>query len=376
MTGTFDVDYPRLAVVVVLLAVNLALVGALATSGAAYDPYNGAWDGATTLRETASESATVHVTVTGDAFTDVSTGRSVAFALAPAAPTNESIAGVRRFVASGGTLVVAGQDSESTNAYLDAVGARARIDGRKLRDERNNYRAPNLPVAANVTTHALTEDVPSMTLNNGTVVQPNRATPLVNTSAIAYLDANSNATLDTDEQLGPFPVATVESVGNGQVVVVSDPSVFTNAMLDREGNRAFLAALLADRSAVVLDYSHGSSLPPLAYGLLAVRASPPLQFVVGVAAFAGLTLWIVRERVASVGVGAVTVVRSRLGRASTGSPPRSGAITGNGSDVPVDLRSDATALEALLADRHPEWDEDRIERVTEALTQREDRNQR
>lgn len=32
-------DYPRLAVVVVLLAVNLALLGAMTTSSAAYGPF-------------------------------------------------------------------------------------------------------------------------------------------------------------------------------------------------------------------------------------------------------------------------------------------------------------------------------------------------
>jgi len=374
MTDAFDLDYPRVAVVVVLLGVNLALVGALATSGAAYGPYNGAWDGGTTLRETASESGTAHVTVTGDAFAEVPADRSVAFALAPAAPTDESIAGARRFVASGGTLVVAGQEPAPTNAYLDAVGARARVDGHALRDEQNNYRAPNLPVAANVTGHELTDDVASVTLNNGTVVQPDRATPLVNTSAIAYLDANGNGTLDADEQIGPFPVATVEPVGAGRVVVVSDPSVFTNAMLDREGNRAFLAALLAGRSAVVLDYSGSASLPPLVYGLLAVRASRPLQFVVAFAAFAGLALWVGREQAATVGRDVVAAVRSVVD--GPDSPVQSRATAGNGPDVAADLRGDPAVVEAVLTERHPEWDEDRIERVAQALTQRADRNQR
>jgi hypothetical protein len=367
MTRALDVDYPRLAVVVVLLAVNVALVGALSTSGAAYGPYNGDWDGATELRESAGESAAVEVTVTGDAYGAARPEDSVAFALAPAAPTGESVAGARRFVASGGTLVVAGQDPAATNAYLDAVGASARVDGRPLRDERNNYRAPNLPVAGNVTDHRLTEDVDSVTLNNGTVVEPGSATPLVNTSVVAYLDANDNATLDADEPLGPFPVVTVERVGSGRVVTVSDPSAFTNAMLERAGNRAFVAALLADRSTVVLDYSGAASLPPLVYALLTVRASPLLQFVVAVAAFAGLALWIGRDRVADTARSAAGLVRSRF---TGGTESGTGTAPGDA----IDLRDDAAAVEALLADRHPEWDEERIERVAQAISRGGARN--
>lgn len=349
MADAFSPDYPRLAVVVVLVAVNLALVAALSTSGAAYGPYNDDWDGAGTLRDTASESADTHLAITARPYQDVGAGESLAVALAPSAPASGAAASVRGYLARGGTLVVAGQNATRTNAYLAAVGASARVDGRPLRDERNNYRAEHLPIAGNVTDHPLTGDAESLTLNSATAVRPRGATPLANTSAVAYLDANGNGSLDESDPLGPFPVATVESVGTGRVVVVSDPSVFTNAMLEREGNRAFLAALLDGRSDVVLDYQSGP-LPPLVYGLLAVRASPLVQFVVGVATFAGFALWVVRDRILTT----AGRVRTRLPGVRSGREP-------------PEIRLDADSIEALLADRHPEWDPERTERVTEAV---------
>jgi len=337
-----SIDYPRVAVVVVLLAVNLALVGALTTSSAAYGPYNPDWDGADTLRTTASEEADVRLAVSTETYTDVPPAGATAFVLAPEAPSEEAAARVQSFVARGGTLVVAGEDANATNGYLDAVGASARVDGRQVRDDQNNYRAPQLPVATNVTEHDLAAGVESLTLNDGTVVEPRGATPLVNTSGVAYVDADGNGTLDATDPFGTFPVATVEPEGSGRIVTVSDPSVFTNAMLDRAGNEAFLRALLNGQSTVLVDYSHRSSLPPLVYALLAVRASPPLQAAVGVAAFGILALYANRRRIAA-------------------------SLPEREADRAVDVTLDEAAVRALLADEHPDWERERVERVTEAV---------
>ncbi|MFB6150816.1 MAG: DUF4350 domain-containing protein [Haloarculaceae archaeon] len=356
-----DVDYPKVAVLVVLLVVNLALVGALASSSTPYGPYNADWDGATDLREEAAASADVHLAITTEPYATVPANRSVGVVLAPAGPSanaTDSLARVRGFIARGGTLVVAGENATRTNAYLAAVGAVARVDGRTLRDEQNYYRGPLLPVAANVTDHPLTREVDGLTLNDGTAVRPRGATPLVNASGVAYLDGNGNGTLDAGEPLGPHPVATVESVGAGRVVVVSDPGAFTNAMLDRTGNRAFLAALFEGRSDVVLDYSGRSSLPPLVYALLVVRTAPLAQLLVGVGAFGFLALWAGRGRLAA----AVESARDRLS-GSSGSEPASGGTAGASGDLELDERG----VRALLADRHPEWDDERVERVTEAI---------
>jgi len=344
----FDLDYPRVAAVVVLVGVNLALVVALATSGAAYSPYNSGWNGADGLRETAAGSAEVHLAVSVETYDEVPADRSVAVVLDPSSASTDTAARVRGFLARGGTLVVAGQNKTATNDYLEAVDATARVDGRPLRDEQNVHRASNLPVAGNVTDHELTAGVDSLTLNNGTAVRHREATPLVNTSRVAYLDADRNGTLDGGDPLGPFPVATVEPVGTGQVVVVSDPSVFTNAMTERAGNGAFVEALFEGRSAVVLDYSQGSSLPPLVYAVLVARETPLAQAAVGTAAFAVLALRVGWGRFA----GADGRLRSWLGRSD---------------DAPEVAGLDAAGVEALLADRHPDWDRDRTERVTEAV---------
>ncbi|WP_123538119.1 DUF4350 domain-containing protein [Halosimplex salinum] len=348
-------DYPRLAVVVVLLAVNLALIGAMSTSSAAYGPYNADWDGAETLRTAASESAEIELATTTERYGEIPAQESTAFVLAPDRPSDASVARVQSFVSRGGTLVVAGEAPNATNAYLDAVGASARIDGRQLRDDQNNYRSPELPVADNVTEHELTAGVESLTLNDGTTINASGeagmgtsdVTTLVNSSDVAYVDADENESYDAGEPFGSLRVATVEPEGEGRIVVVSDPSVFTNAMLEQPGNRAFLDALVDGRSHVLVDYSQHASLPPLVYALLTVRASAPLQAVLAMLAFGAFALYVTRDQVA-------VALRSTFGWER------------EASDL-GEIELDESAVKALLADRHPDWEESYAERVTEAI---------
>ena len=52
---------------------------------------------------------------------------------------------------------------------------------------------------------------------------------------------------------------------------MSDPSIAINAMLEREGNRAFVRSLFGGHESVILDYSHATGFPPLALAVLLLR---------------------------------------------------------------------------------------------------------
>lgn len=355
-----DLSYPRAVLIAFLVTVNLALVGAVTTSATPHGPYNGAWDGGSTLRTsaTSSDASTTHAIDT-EPYETVTANGTVAFIVAPQEDYSPTAAArVRQFVQRGGTVVVASEDNR-TDRLLSELGVETRIDGRPVRDEREHYRGPALPVATNVNDHPLTDGVESLTLNYGTVLNRSRAgntaprservgEVLVNTSGFAYVDANENETLDFSETVGPRPVVVVEPIGEGAVVVVSDASVFTNAMLDREGNAQFATTLLTSHERVLLDYSHGRPLPPLIYALLVVRDTPLLQFVLGLGAVGAVVGWTYRDSLPT------------LAGVSFGPTPEE-RLSG--------VRPDEAELAAFLADRHPDWDADRIERVTKALIQ-------
>lgn len=359
----FDLDYPRAVLVVILLAINIALVGAAVTSAAPYGPYNGDWDGASDLRTIASDESTVTLAHTTTAY-ETATANSTAFIVAPQDRyRGADTARVRQFVQRGGTLVIAADD-DRTNRLLADLGLTVRLDGRPLRDERENYRDPALPVATEVADHNLTADVDELTLNYGTAINRSRTpdsgrdsnagdawpgTVLVNSSGFAYIDANGNEQLDDSERVRERRVAVAEPVGQGRVVVVSDPSVFTNAMLERAGNDRFARNLAGIGDRVILDYSHGHPLPPLVYALLVVRSTPLLQFGFGLLALGGLA------------VGVRLSGRSLPDWLSRGE-------TATGADSVGQL--DEGELAAFLTERHPEWSERRVQRVTKAIIRR------
>jgi hypothetical protein len=349
MRSPFDLNYPQLLLAALIIVTVLAVGVAASTSTAAFGMYNPGWDGASDLRSAAEEEGSESFIVrdVGE-YDTVAANDSVAFVLSPNEQYDDrDAARLREYVEDGGTLVVADDFGANGNALLAAVGADARLDGRLLRDERRYYRSPAFPVATNVSNGSLTTDVQRLTLNHGTAVQPNGSTVLATTSEYGYLDENGNEELDDAETLGEYPVATTESVGEGRIVVVGDPSLFINAMLDRPGNRAFVGNLFGSSDRVLLDYSHSEQVPPLVAVLISIQRSSILQILLGAAGVGAIAAWAqwptVGERVPS------------LRRDET--PSRSPFLSAD--DV-------ATAVR----ERHPDWNDERVRRMTQEIKRR------
>lgn len=354
-----EVNYPRAVLAGLVVALVLGVGVAASTSGAAFGAYNPEWDGASDLRaigtDTGADVEVVRNVGNDSAYGTADPNDTVAVVLSPDRPYTPAEADrIRSFVRRGGTLIVAEDVGPHGNDLLAATGATARVDGGLLRDERNNFRAPALPVATNVSEHNLTDGVESLTLNYGTAVEPGAATTLVGTSEFGYVDRNRNDELDESETLRSYPVAVVEPVGDGRVVTVGDPSLLINAMVERPGNRAFAANLLGAGDRVLLDYSHTADIPPLQLALLVLRETPLLQVLVGLLGVGAVGLW---------ARGDTRRLRDRLGEvaARAGVPGFDRSLAGRDADRGPGLSR--AELRAYLAERHPEWDDERIERV-------------
>lgn len=342
-------DTPKLFAAVLGVTVLAVGIWGASTSIPAFGVYNPTWEGSSDLRQEADATgAEQEIAVDVETYSTVDADETIAVILAPTEPyTDEESAKIRQFIERGGTVLVAAEVGTNANPLLRSIGASTRIDGRPVRDERNYYRSPNLTVATDVASTELTGGTESLTLNHGTVLRPNGATAIVNTSSFAYVDANRNATLDETESLGQYSVVTTERIGDGRVIAVSDPSVFINAMLDREGNHAFVEALFSGASTVLFDYSHRSSVPPFVRAVLAFRRSPLLQVAIGLAF-----------------VGAVALVSDRLSAprsndpdsASSARPFESGEFqTGSSSFSPM---SEDTATTDVMTDAEEEVGDD------------------
>lgn len=335
-----DVSYPRAVLVALMVSTAVGLAVAAGTSGTTFGPYNQGWAGTSDLRAVAADVDTPATVADSTATyrTTPADGTVAVVVLPRQSRDGTDPASLRRFVAAGGTLVVPGEPGSAANGLLDTVGADARLDGRPLRDDTARFRSPAMPVARNVSDHPETAGVDALTLNHGTVVEPRGGTVLASTSEFAYLDANRNGSIDVAEPIGPFPVATVEAVGGGRVVVVADASPFINVMLERPGNRAFAATLFRTHDRAIIDTTRAAELPPLARAVLVLRRSPWLQVLAGLVTVALIAAW---------GLRPVDRVVARL------PGDRSAPMPG----------TDASALADAVAREHPDWDEKRVRRV-------------
>lgn len=358
MRPPFGFTYPQLVLVVLGVVVLLAVGVAASTSTAAFGTYNPAWEGAADLR-TAADDAGLDLVVAREttAYDRVPANGTVAIVLSPDDPYDpadeERLA---RFVRDGGTLVVAEAYGPHGNALLAAVDATARVDGDPLRDERHYYRSPALVEATNVSSHPLVAESDVLTLNHGSALAAGNATVLATTSPYAYLDRNRNDRLDDDETPDEYPVAAIEAVGEGQVIVVSDPSLFINVMLERPGNRAFVTALLDGHDRLLVDHSHTADVPPLALAVLVVRESIALQLALGVVALVAVAA---ASREGAIGQ---VLERGRRGLPIDSRRP---------SQRPTGAAVDEAALREHLTRRYPDWEPERTERVIRAFMARQ-----
>jgi len=355
----FGWSTPRLllAGLVVVACVSLLVVASTSTAG--FNPYNADWDGTGEFHEIADTQSELRVITDTEPYETVDPNMTTGFVFAPDREYNTTdVARVAQFVEAGGTLVVADNYGSNGNALLREVGTTARFNGSVLRDERHNFRSPAMPVATNTSSHRLVDGVTALTLNYATAVEPGDATPIVNSSEFAYLSEDGGERLDDETELQQYPVVTVETVGDGTVIVISDPSLFVNSMLDESDNRQFATALVDQRPVTLLDQSHTSSPPPLVAVLLAVRSSPLIA--------AGSLV---------VLIGLIVAVGRRPGRLERYSwrqwvepiqaklLPASFQSRAAATLESESLTADREALKAELRQRHPNWDDERLDRV-------------
>jgi len=341
----YEITYPR--VLLAALIVTLVTAGGigLSTSSTAFDTYNSEWDGTSDLRDVAAANATVEIERSTAAYTQQSPNSTTAFIISPTDSYTETDANrIASFLSQGGTVVVASDFDSHTNPLLAQLGVETRFDQQLLRDEQHYYRGPDLPVATNVTETPLLGNVSQLTLNHGTALGPGaNSTTLVTTSGFAYLDENQNGELDENESLSERPVVVRESYADGEVILVSDPSIFINTMLDAPDNRRFARHLAEDADTVIFDYSHRTGVPFAVGIVLAVADEPLLQFLV-IAVLVGLCAGVWKRR----GVGG-------WWRESD-----SEATITNTGVTHDELTTRITA-------QHPEWDDDRVERVARGI---------
>ncbi len=167
---------------------------------------------------------------------------------------------LQSFVTHGGMLVLA-DDYGFGNQILEYLGLKTRFSGQVLFDPLSNYKNKWFPRISHIISNPITSNTESLILNHATCLTDVETDDILALSSpFSFLDLNGNESWDEGEPTGPLPVISRHSLGSGQLILISDPSIFINSMETIESNCDFIQNI-ADitTSRLLIDQSH---LPP------------------------------------------------------------------------------------------------------------------
>lgn len=178
--------------------------------------------------------------------------------------TESELLKLKDFVDQGGTLLLL-DDYGYGNSILEYLGVKVRFSGEPLIDPLFCYKNQSLP--------RVTDFPPSITEKGVSLVVLNHATVLKNTedaevlalsSLTSLIDVSQTGGVSAPELTGPFPVAARVRIGNGTIILASDPSLMINSMVNRDDNSVFVTTLIELGGVgreVLFDVSHLTQTP-------------------------------------------------------------------------------------------------------------------
>jgi hypothetical protein len=177
---------------------------------------------------------------------------------------NEEMARVQKYVKNGGILLLM-DDFGYGNDILDYLGINARFSNKALLDPLFCYKNQWMPKITDFNSAVKETGVTVVILNHATTLTGTGTENVIASSSKAsYEDINSNEIQDENEPLGPFTIAAKYSIGKGQVIAVSDPSLVISSMVDRDDNYLFIKDIIQLKSEtedIFFDRSHLSKTP-------------------------------------------------------------------------------------------------------------------
>ena len=156
--------------------------------------------------------------------------------------------------------IVLADDYGYGNQVLEYLDIDARFSGDTLFDPLINYRNQNLPRIVHFNPDPLTIGLEGLGFNHATsILHTSNTSILAQSSSFSFLDTNNDGMFDDEEPVGPLPVISRHYKGEGEIILVSDPSLFINSMEPLDENEVFIRNIADSTNSLYIDQSH---LPP------------------------------------------------------------------------------------------------------------------
>ena len=163
---------------------------------------------------------------------------------------------VSGFITGGGTVIVA-DDYGYGNQITEFLGLRSRFSGQPLLDPIVNYKNQWFPKILHIRSSSLTTGIDELVLNHATALSGIEAGDILARSSIfSFVDTDGDRTQSAGETTGLLPVISRHRLGNGIIILISDPSLLINSMTPIGGNDRLAQNIAAAGSTILLDQSH------------------------------------------------------------------------------------------------------------------------
>ena len=286
MRGKLKKGYVAVAIVAIaIVLVSISMITPALSSTEDFSIFNSGWNGTSALAISTYKSGKfVPSFVTRATGTDIevvqlgfeqlglNASSSALVVIGPTLGFSESDGDtVRDFVRGGGVLFLA-DDFGTGNELLEGIGASTRISGTLVMDLAFDKK-PEFSVCFDLRTDPLTRNVSSLLLNypSSLSVDATSTKTVAYSSIASWQDSNGNKERDLGEPSGPFPILAREKLGNGTVIVLSDPSVLINGMAKNLNNSVLDDNLISEistgRASVFFDESHRGFFNPVAVAM-------------------------------------------------------------------------------------------------------------
>jgi len=224
-----------------------------------YSPDNPFWNGLKTLKNTANMTEITSITQLKQIITPEKTAILI---LGPEKPfTPQETQTIKEILEKGATVLVA-DDFGQANTLLEQLEIPCKFTQHLLVDPVFYYKNRKLPKIFHIKNTTWTKNVEELTLNYATTlnITSTEIKILANSSEYSYLDINMNDQWDPEEPKGSQPILAQTNIGEGNLILLSDPSIFINSMISKSNNTQLLKNIVKGKT-VYLDLSHYKTTP-------------------------------------------------------------------------------------------------------------------
>ena len=240
-----------------ILMVSLAYVWPIEEP---YHPLNEGWDGCSKIVGTAQNRTFI---LTYDELT--ASGSRLLAIIGPNREFSQSeTSHIRSFLDSGGIVLLA--DGFGTgNGLLEALDVSARFSKIPIADLLYYSKEPSFPIITDFSPSPVTVNIAALLLNHPSYIEISNyssVTKLASSSLFSFVDLNGDSRPEPNATIDSYPVLASTSIGRGSLILVSDPSIFVNEMIDLYDNMQLFKNLLnMGHDSLIFDINHLERAP-------------------------------------------------------------------------------------------------------------------